>query len=602
LNARTLVGVLVDSSNPYNGVCYNPAHQATPCYAASGALNGALNGYNATTNPAGFQYFTLNQAYNGGVMQASGTCGGGPCAYLVAGNGLYSTYNGVTPKFSSASITDNWTPSTKVSVNLGLRFDRFEFDGMDTTGTAARTFWYNAYNRNFGTTMQNIPSQIEAYSVVQPRVGLTYTVNPTTVLRASYGRYAEAPNAAFEQYNYLQPNDLSSLAIFGAYGLPTTPGHDVRPQISNNYDFSLEKQIGRDVSFKLTPFYRKTQDQIQQFYLDQKTSFVSGLNVGQQTSKGFELELQKGDFARNGFAGTLSFTYTNSSITYTKLPNGSTVVDPINNAIKLYNGYTAAGGGAPCYAPATKSAAGAGESCATPGAIANPYYNAPSQALIDPNSSFATFSTLPGAVGGGGYSQYGAPYVATLLLQYKRDKLAITPALQFAAGARYGVPESTPGIVPGTCTGSLAGAIGNDPRYPYGAPGGAPYNATTCATGTSAQPVFAIPNQYTGLFDGIGAFVRPASFQLHLQTSYDLTKRLSLVANFSNLINTCFGGTKVPWSVAGACSYGGPIAGLTPYGNAYNPGMALQPFLSTPYDPGFAGFPFNMYLEARLKI
>jgi hypothetical protein len=58
----------------------------------------------------------------------------------------------------------------------------------------------------------------------------------------------------------------------------------------------------------------------------------------------------------------------------------------------------------------------------------------------------------------------------------------------------------------------------------------------------------------------------------------------------------------VPWSVAGACSYGGPIAGLTPYGNAYNPGMALQPFLARPYDPGFAGFPFNLYLEARLKL
>lgn len=601
-SASTVVGVLVDSSNPFNGVCYNPAHQPTPCYAANGALNGALNYYSAT-NPTGFQYFTLNQAYNNKVMPVSGQCGAGPCQYLVAGNGLVSTFNGVTPKFSSASITDTWTPTSKLNVNLGLRFDRFEFDGMDTTDTGARVFWYNAYNADFGTNLQNLSRQIESYNVVQPRVGATYTVNPTTVVRASYGRYAEAPNAAFEQYNFLQANDLSSLAIFGAYGLPTTPGHDVRPQISNNYDLSLEKQLGRDVSFKFTPFFRKTQDQIQQFYLDQRTRFVSGLNVGRQTSKGVELELQKGDFARNGFAGTLSFTYTNSTIEYGLLPNGSTIVDPINSAIKLYDSYTAAGGGSPCYAAATKAApVGAAASCSTPGAIANPYYNAPYQPLIDPNTNFPTFDTLPGGVGSGGYSQYGAPYVATLLLQYKHDKLAITPALQFSAGARYGVPESTPGIVPGTCSAALTGSIAGDPRYAYGAPGGAPYDATTCATGTSAQPIFAIPDPYTHQFDGIGGFVRPASLQLHLQASYDLSKRVSLVANFANLINTCFGGTKVGWAVAGACSYGAPIAGLTPYGNAYNPGMALQPFLATPYDPGFAGFPFNVYLEARLKL
>ena len=56
---------------------------------------------------------------------------------------------------------------------------------------------------------------------------------------------------------------------------------------------------------KLTPFLRKTQDQIQKFYLDQKTGFLSGLNVGRQTSQGLELEVDKGDFSRNGLAARL---------------------------------------------------------------------------------------------------------------------------------------------------------------------------------------------------------------------------------------------------------------------------------------------------------
>ncbi len=591
VNARTVVGVLVDSSNPLNGQCYSAAHAPVNCYATGANLSGAPN--------ANAAFFTLQQAYNGTVAPASGTCGGGPCQYLVIGNGQFATFNGVTPHFSSASITDAWTPGSKWNINIGLRFDRFEFSGMDTSNPA-RTFWYNAYNTQFGTNLQNIPSQIEAYNVLQPRVGLTYTVDPTTVLRASYGRYAEAPNAAFEQYNYAQANDLASLAIFGNYGLPTTPGHDVRPQISNNYDFSLEKQFGRDLSLKISPFYRKTQDQIQQFYLDQKTNFVSGLNVGKQTSQGIELEVDKGDFARNGFAGRLSFTYTNSYINYTALPNGSSIVDPFNKAISLYNGFTKAGGGAPCY-----TTAGVADAACAATSVANPYYNAPAQPLIDPNANFPTYDNFPGGVSGGGYSAYGAPYVATVLLQYKHGPLALTPAIQFSAGQRYGVPQAQQGIVPNACTGVLATPLAGDPRYQYGAVGGSPYDASKCATGTASQPIFAIPNTYTHQFDPIGSFVRPSQLQLHLQASYDVTKRLSLVGNFANIINTCFGGSKEPWNVSGACAYGniyGAGSGPLAYGNNYNPGWALQPFLATPYDPGFAGFPFQFYLEARLKL
>ena len=77
------------------------------------------------------------------------------------------------------------------------------------------------------------------------------------------------------------------------------------------------------MSFKLTPFLRQTQNQIQQFFLDQKTAFVSGLNVGSQRSQGLEFLFQKGDFSKNGFAGQLSFAYTDSYIKYGTLASGT---------------------------------------------------------------------------------------------------------------------------------------------------------------------------------------------------------------------------------------------------------------------------------------
>ncbi|MDB5072200.1 MAG: cirA 1 [Candidatus Eremiobacteraeota bacterium] len=601
VNPRTVVGALVDSTNPLNGVCYSSPAQGAPhpvnCFNGGGT---ALNGYRGTTNPTGAQYFTLGEAAGGGIfVPATGICGGGPCQYLVVGNGLYATYNTVVPKFYAASITDHFTPTSRLNIDVGLRFDRFQYNGSNTTGTPARTFWYNAWNRQFTANQQfNVPSQIEGYSVWQPRLGATYTLDPRTVLRASYGRYAQAPNSAFEQYDTLQPDSPIILANFKNFGF-NTPGHNVPPAVSNNYDFSFEHQFKGDMSVKLTPFLRKTQDQAQQFYLDQRTNFVSGLNVGRQTSQGFEFELDKGDFSRNGIASRLSFTYTNSYINYTRFKSGTSIIDAFNTDIAAYNAFTAGGGGARCYL------AGAVDNACSAGSVANPYYNAPTQPLFDVNAKYAPYDIFPAGIGAGGYTQYGAPFVATWIVQYKKGPLAITPAVQFFGGARYGIPESMPGVDPSSCTTGLASGFSGDPRYPYGAPGGSPYDSRSCG-GT-----LAIPNVFTGKFDNLGSFVEPNQILLHTQVTYDVNKRLTLVGNFANIVNRCFGGSKVPWGVNHACSYTAPVivgGGNQPIGNVYNPGFVLQPQAFLPYQPAansggsFPLLPFNMYFEARIKI
>jgi hypothetical protein len=605
INDRRAVGVLVGQNFLTTGQCYSFTGAPVNCF------NGSGSNFNT-----GAGYFTFRQATAGTVPSAAGlTCGGTQCQYLVINNGPYATYNTVVPKFSAFSITDQWKPTDRLNINLGLRYDQFRFEGTNTTGTPARAFLYTAWNNQFPTNQQfNIPSQVETYSAIQPRLGATYTIDPRTVLRASYGRYVQAPNSAFQQYDFLQPNAPSKLASFAAFGIGNTPAHSIRPPTSNNYDFSLEHQFKGDTAVKLTPFLRKTQDQIQQFFLDQKTNFVSGLNVGRQTSQGFELEVDKGDFSRNGIAARLSFTYTNSYIQYGKEPNGQSVVDGFNSAIAQYNSFTRGGGGAPCYTPATGSLAGTADPGCGAGSIANPYYNAPTQGLIDPNGKFPTFDTLPGGIGGGGYTSFGAPYVTTLIVQYKHGPLAITPALQFSAGSRYGVPLSTGGIYPNLCSGALPSSTTGDPRYPYGAAGGAPYDITSCAdspggTGIADQGNFptqlAIPNIYTGKFDGIGGFASPSQLLLHTQITYDVNKRFTLVGNFANIINRCFGGSKVPFGVNHACNYVatyGAGGGPTPVGNAFNPGWNIQPFLRTPYNPTFPGYPFNMYFEGRIKI
>jgi hypothetical protein len=648
---------IVSSANPYSGICYgnqNPQGgglQFGPVACSQGAYQ-YKNG-NPIKYTGGLSFGEIG---NGQVADVSGlSCGGAPCEYLLAENGLHATYNTVVPQFFAASLTDELRPSDKWLINLGLRLDNYTYLGSNTDNGAARNFWTNAFNNDncienvsgaptpkvgdptapcpagqHAANWQNTPANF-TYNIWQPRVSGTYTANPQNVLRFSFGRYDEPPNAAYEQYNTLQENlaayDAANFYQFGR----TSPGYPVAPSTSLNYDFSWEHTFkGTDISFKLTPFLRQTQNQIQNFFLDQKTGFISGLNVGDQRSQGLEFQLQKGDFSRNGFAGTLSFTYTNSYIHYGTLPSGlygTTVITGTNQVISAYNAYTAACApngkfygkmgynhvplcgttsngqpAAPCY-----STSGTAEYTCTAADIGNPYWHNPQQ-QIDPGTAFPTFDIFPGGIGSGAVA-YGVPYFASLILNYKHDRFSFTPAFQFSAGGKYGVPQTNPGIDPATCTSVLPGVAG--------ANGGGRYNALDCA-----GQLAAIPDTYTGVFDPLGSFTQPNMVAMNAQMSYEVSPRVTLTAVFANLFNTCWGGTQAPWTSTNhnVCAYesGGYEGEVLPVGNTANPagfqGSIVQPFVKYPYSPVFGVVnqntgnnaslvtPFQMYFTANIRI
>ena len=653
---------LVNAKDPMSGTCYRiqangTATFATTCYdgGGSGVSYGSgrlpsfvgLNGGGSTGNVGGLQ------------------CGNGPCAYFAAENGAYGLNNTVKPAFSGYSITDQWRPNDKLNVNAGVRVDNYSFVGPNTDTGAARDFWFKAFNQDtcYNTTtltlvdrsallpkggwttnsqvpcssfgkqyvnanLQNTPAAYD-YNIVQPRIGATYTINPDTVLRASYGKYNEQPSAAYVQYNALEQNLPDTLTEFYALGF-RTPGHNVAPSISFNSDFSLEHHIhGTDMSFKLSPFLRQTQGEVSNFYINYTTGLVSGLNAGYQTSRGFEFQFDKGDFSRNGFSGQLSFAYTYATFKYSPLPNGTTLMTPINTGIAQYNAYTkgCAPGGksygktefgspvcgstsnglapAPCY-----TTGGAPDPSCAKGSFANPYWNSPAFSLYDPNASYIPYSIFPGPVGSG-VNAYNYPYVTTLILNYKHDKLAITPSFQFTAGNRYGAPLTMPGIDPAAGCGVLPGSTGGDPRYPYGAKGGSPYDSHSCGS-----DALSIPDPYTGQFDPLGGFREPAQLLAHLRISYDVSPRINLTLTLANLLQTCFGGQTTGFTYLqgnNVCLYtnlnGGPSS--PPAGNAYNPRDNVQTFLRYPYEPYFGVYndqsssitqPFNAFFNVKVKI
>ncbi|MDP9016934.1 MAG: TonB-dependent receptor, partial [Candidatus Eremiobacteraeota bacterium] len=257
------------------GLCYNP----TAGVQASCFSKGLAQGTVGTPTP-------------GGPLVPGSPAALAGAKWIATETGYHANLNQVHPRFSAFSIADLYRPNDRLTLNLGVRVENFKFLLGDTGSTnSARQFFFNAYNRencfapggpptNPGydatgalnpcpagmTRLAGSPNALvnanaasQSDTVVQPRLGFTYQASPNTVYRGSFGVYARPENSSWVQYNTTQ-NDLASFlgSNFLQYGF-NTPQHPIRPDVSYNYDLSLERQVaGTDLSFKITPFYRST--------------------------------------------------------------------------------------------------------------------------------------------------------------------------------------------------------------------------------------------------------------------------------------------------------------------------------------------------------
>jgi hypothetical protein len=635
---QSYFAALVSQSAPTSGICYNSTLAPSSCEPTTAF--GLNNGRPLCTNFTGPGACFLSY----GLPYVSPPPG---FEWLAVENGPNGQSNAVTPKTWSYSIEDQYRPTDRLHVNAGIRYDRFAFDLPSTAGGAARAFWFNAWNTVMcvnpqfnggnpidetflgvpaGTPCNLIPlpggvtlSQATltndsangatlSHGEFQPRVGATYNADDDDVIRFSYGAYAQGPATRSLEQDVLQQNLPAFIGtLYYALGY-TSPVHDLRPAVSYNADLSWEHQFHRtDASFKLTPFYRRTRDQIQQFFINPTTGTTTDINAGRQTSFGAEFLLAKGHLDQNGFSAQFSYTYTYSRISYNALPNGTTLLSGVNTSIQQYNSFTSACAGA---VPSTdpKSLCGTfGGANASPTSlnpvtntsVANPYYNAPVRPLLDPFGSYPTYDVVPTGLQLTSAS-YGVPDYATLILNYKHDKWTFTPLFQLIAGSRYGAPQQQIGVDPTSCSPLAAGGSpSGDPRYPFGG-SGTPYDATTCTS------TLFIPDQVTGNFDSLGAFREPSQLSANLQVAYRASDRATLRLTVVNLYERCYGGDKMPWTLDDRrlCGYDVLPGHIPPVGNIFNPGDTIQRVVQYPYGilQQAQPSPLNAYLNLEVKL
>jgi len=630
--APTGLGTILSNYGTPNGKCYNYATgQPWSCFDA-GSQGGCLSASGCYPGEGSYNFnLTPGYAPPGSPAAKAGA------RWMVTENGQSAQVDNVTPYFTSFALTDLWQPNDRLVVNVGARFDHFAYGTNDLeSGYPARQFWFDAYNDEHcgapgsspqwtwnpskgdfgacapglapltdpGNGLYNVGAGLNVSNVFQPRLSFTYTINPDTVIRGSAGKYARAEGSSYYQYNTYQQNLASFIAQFYPYGYHT-PDHAIYPDTSDNFDLSLEKHVkGTRLSYKITPFYRDTSNQLQFQAINPVQGTVAGLNVGTQRSYGVEASAQYGDFSRDGLSGLFSYTHTENQIRFSPI-NGVSVIDALNAQIELYNSYTSAcahvtrgsqnwqacGSGAyPGNAAGQLANSQSGTHDQGKLKIPNPYFGDALQPLFDTNGWYAPYDVIPSAFNAA--NGYEVPDVASLILNYRRGRFAITPSLHYSDGANYGSPLVWPGYVPQSCS---------------ALPSKTPLTPGKSCPGGTAGAVF-LPDPYSGKFDNLGAFVQPAQLTLNLQASYDVSSRITLTVQAVNLYDQCFQ-RGYAWDNSVTCVYSNlPSNILAPAGNfVKNPPVQLRYPYGTFYNITEVGIssvmqPFGFFADASIKL
>lgn len=134
-------------------------------------------------------------------------------------------------------------------------------------------------------------------SLVSPRIGITWSENERSVLRATLGRYVQfAPTSLMDQ-QFTDPTSAPD------------PPSDPAPQRSVAVQLAWDRQVSDSVALRLAPFYRTYSDLVDPVYMGMGSAgpILRYENVGKASSRGVEAYLEH-KMGRNT-RGWISYTY-----------------------------------------------------------------------------------------------------------------------------------------------------------------------------------------------------------------------------------------------------------------------------------------------------
>lgn len=198
-----------------------------------------------------------------------------------------------------AYVGDRWRVSPKLTLDAGVRHDAMRYDRS--------------------------PHPDLDLSKTSPRVGATYALHDSVLLRGSWGKYVQMPAAKFTRWTFIDHgltapipilfDDLTQGEVWPLFLAETS---ELKPQVDTAFDVGIEARLGSSLLLNTTYFQREAEDLLQRwngasdsvFDWDAPERYASN---GHGRANGLELKLQR-PLAKDT-EGWLSYTYMRAKAT-----------------------------------------------------------------------------------------------------------------------------------------------------------------------------------------------------------------------------------------------------------------------------------------------
>jgi len=230
-------------------------------------VNAALSHF-ADDFIAGNHEFKFGVQYTRGTAKNIGSYSGGVVYYLYYGE-PYSAYfqapysDGESLNKLGVFIDDSWSITKRLTLNLGLRFDRQDGNFLEV----------DRLDSSMQPTGEKVPGQdnIVVWNNWSPRVGLAYqlTSDMKTILRANYGHYYEGMTLDMfarmskgypTVYTYGYDWDTGQYDDFW-YSWDPSAGYaigDVKNSLCKQFSVGITRELITDLALELTYVYKYT--------------------------------------------------------------------------------------------------------------------------------------------------------------------------------------------------------------------------------------------------------------------------------------------------------------------------------------------------------
>jgi hypothetical protein len=208
------------------------------------------------------------------------------------------------PVFASGYVQDKIEYKDLI-VNLGLRFDYINTDNYRMIDPARPELSMDYYS---GAIHPEGMVKVGSFQAVSPRLGLSFPVTDRTIFHTQFGQFVQQSRLRDIYQGYY----LTSQNIRGGYFIHTPVGFDVRPERTTQYEIGFTQQMGDQISFDATAFYKDIKDQV----LFDQVNTAAGSPFGSYfvftngdfaTTKGVELTFNMRRMKRLQATASLSF-------------------------------------------------------------------------------------------------------------------------------------------------------------------------------------------------------------------------------------------------------------------------------------------------------